>query len=74
MKRISSFLIVLSLVLSCHKSAVELAPADEQQQEVDATIVTFDSTKHICGYSWIIQIGAKQYRAKTVPEAYQKPN
>ncbi len=83
MKRILLYLFFLSISHSCHKPTTTIKPAtvvveidstNPQKQEVEAIIVRFDYNKHICGFSWIIQVGAKQYRAKTIPEPFQKEN
>ena len=81
MKLILSYLFFLSVSLSCYKptvepdgNTVEIGSNDPQKQEVEATIVRFDYNKHICGFSWIIQVGAKQYRANTIPEPFRKEN
>lgn len=57
------FLLLLTFTLGCH---------DVRPGEVSATVTGFDYSYHICGASWLLQIGLEQRRVN-LPPSYQWP-
>ncbi|WP_460948844.1 hypothetical protein [Spirosoma daeguense] len=80
MKKLFFTLVAVGSFWSCQTASETATPTPlmASSQELPATILRFNASKHYCGFSWLIQIDKEEYRVygleNSVPKDYQKEN